>query len=106
MKYITPLLFALLIIPAAAWGGSVWSQQSVTTTYEQRLEAIEQRLVAIEAEKLVVIGDKPAIGCPEFCRLTAEEYGQLMQLEEEVAELYDEKRILDVAYWLINESFE
>ena len=105
MKYITPFLLALVILPAVAYGGSVWSQSNVTNTYENRIVEIDaqiEQLTTREVELDLKYPESREYGHNPFI---ASQFAIKMQIQEEVATLQEEKRILEVAYWLINESF-
>lgn len=102
MKYITPILLALVVLPAVAWGGSLWSQANVTNTYEARIVAIDaemEQLTTREAELLLPYKN-------EYYAEFGSNYPYLLEIRQRQAELNEEKRILEVAYWLINNSFE
>ena len=105
MKYVTPILLALVVLPAVALGGAVWSQSNVTHTYEQRVLEIDakiEELTTREAELNLGFAEL----CPERCNQSwQDKYYLRIQMQEEVAKLEEEKRILEVAYWLINSSF-
>lgn len=102
MKYITAFLLALVVLPTVALGGALWSQQSVTETYETRVVAIDAEL-----EELTTREAELAISFSEvyYSQYNAERYAARMEIAERKAQLLEEKRILEVAYWLINESF-
>lgn len=106
MKYITSILLALIVLPAVALGGAVWSQSNVTNTYEQRVVEIDaqiEELTTRETELSMSISGLCPVRCTKDWK---EKYHLIIQIEEEVAKLEEEKRILEVGYWLINNSFE
>lgn len=103
MKYVTPILLALVILPTVALGGALWSQQNVTNTYETRIKAIDAEIEILttrEAELSI------PTSCPEMCSRYETTYAAWMETQNQIAQLEEEKRILEVAYWLINTSFE
>lgn len=106
MKYITAILLALVVLPAVAFGGVVWSQNNVTNTYEQRIVEIDAQIEQLTTREVEIsIGYSEL--CPERCSLEwQEKYWLRLQIQDEIAQLEEEKRILSVAYWLINNSFE
>lgn len=104
MKYITAFLLALVVLPSIALGGALWSQKSVTETYEARVVAITAELEELstrEAELNLNYVEYYTEHNPKL----AEKYAIKMDIQARRAELLEEQRILDVAYWLINESF-
>ena len=102
MKYITPILLALVVLPTVALGGAIWSQNSVTNTYESRIVAIDakiEELATREAELLLPYRNS-------YYAEMRGNYFPVIDIQKEVAQLQEEKSILEVAYWLINNSFE
>ena len=103
MKYITATLLALVVLPAVAFGGVVWSQNNVTNTYEQRIVEIDaqiEQLTTREVEIMLPFKNE------YYFETQSTNYVDVLAIREEVAKLQEEKRILEVAYWLINNSFE
>ena len=106
MKYITTLLLALLVLPAISYGSVVWSQRNVTNTYQERLRNIDAQVELLTTRELEL-----SIKYPEYIDYgynpkVAEQFAIKMEIREELAKLQEEKRILEVSYWLINESFK
>ena len=106
MKYITSILLALMLLPAVALGGAVWSQKSVTNTYETRVAAIDAQIEELTTREVELDLKYPEHRDYGYNPVVAQQFVIKMQIQEEVAKLQEEKKILTVAYWLINESFE
>ena len=103
MKYITPILLALIILPTVAFGGAIWNQQNVTNTYEERIKVIDAQIEVLttrEAELMMPYRNE------YLFEMNSTKYTNVLTIREEVEKLQEEKRILEVAYWLINNSFE
>ena len=102
MKYMTPILLALVVLPAVALGGAVWSQNNVTNTYETRIIEIDAQIEALTTREVeMLLPYKNAY----YFEMSGN-YMDLVVIQDEVTRLQEEKRILEVAYWLINSSFE
>lgn len=93
---------ALVILPAVAFGGALWSQQNVTNTYETRVMEIDAQLELLTTQEAEILMPFRTEYQAELNGL----YPALLEIREQKAELQEEKRILEVSYWLINNSFK
>ena len=78
------------------------NQNSVTNTYETRIIEIDAQIEQLTTREYELL-------LPYRNAYHAEmsgDYFPVLEIQKEVAQLREEKKILTVAYWLINSSFE
>ena len=102
MKNIIITALLLVLIPTTIFGyEAVLRQSALESTYTSRIEAIDARVEVLNESYSLIVSEYSSLYYAEMYGRNAE----LIEIQSELAQLKDEKRILEVSYQLINDSF-
>ena len=102
MKNIIITTLLLVLIPTTIFGyEAVLRQNALKETYTAKVEAIDTRTKVLNEKYNSIVGEYRSIYYAEMYG----RQGELIAIQEELAQLQTEKKILEVSYQLINDSF-